>query len=86
MSKLEGTQQSFWKNEAGEVHYSKLTDDLEVDTAVIGGGISGTLTAYLLAKAGQTVAIVEAREFSAGSTGGTTAKLSSQHQLIYHVR
>ena len=84
MSKLEGSQQSFWKTEAGQVHYSKLTDDVKVDTAVIGGGISGTLTAYLLAKAGQSVAIVEAREFSAGSTGGTTAKLSSQHQLIYH--
>lgn len=84
MSKLEGTQQSFWKIQAGRVNYPKLTADLEVDTAVIGGGISGVLTAYLLAKAGKSVAIVEAREFSAGSTGGTTAKLSSQHQLVYH--
>ena len=84
MSKLEGSQQSFWKTEAGPVHYSKLTDNLDVDTAVIGGGISGTLAAYFLAKAGQSIALVEAREFSAGSTGGTTAKLSSQHQLIYH--
>ncbi|PID20291.1 hypothetical protein CSV61_15535 [Sporosarcina sp. P3] len=84
MSRLEGSQQSFWKTEAGPVHYAKLSKDLEVDTAVIGGGISGALTAYLLAKAGRSVAIVEARDFSAGSTGGTTAKLSSQHQLIYH--
>lgn len=84
MSHVQGTQHSFWKTTGGGVSYPKLAEDIEVDTAVIGGGISGVLAAYCLAKAGKSVAIVEAREFAAGSTGGTTAKLSAQHQLIYH--
>ncbi|GKV69227.1 putative Rieske 2Fe-2S iron-sulfur protein YhfW [Sporosarcina sp. NCCP-2716] len=76
-------QHSIWKTTGGGVSYPRLAQDIEVDTAVIGGGISGVLTAYLLAKEGQSVALVEAREIGNGCTGGTTAKLSAQHQLIY---
>lgn len=83
MDNLQGENRSFWRVTEHGVSYPKLAQDIEVDTAVIGGGISGILTAYFLAKRGKSVALLEARELVGGTTGGTTAKLSSQHELIY---
>ena len=84
MEKLPGKNQSYWSTTVQELSYPKLEENIEIDTAVIGGGISGILTAYFLAKKGKSVVLLEARELVSGTTGGTTAKLSSQHQLIYN--
>src|SRR5699024_5618879 len=65
------------------LNYPHLQENLEVDVAVAGGGITGITTAYLLASKGFTVALLEARELACGTTGNTTAKLTPQHQLIY---
>jgi glycine/D-amino acid oxidase-like deaminating enzyme/nitrite reductase/ring-hydroxylating ferredoxin subunit len=46
------------------------------DDVVVGAGITGLVTGLLLARAGRRVAIVEAREVGAGTTGNTTAKVS----------
>ncbi len=42
---------SHWKTGAGIPRFPRLASDLEVDVAVIGGGITGVTAAYLLAKA-----------------------------------
>jgi glycine/D-amino acid oxidase-like deaminating enzyme/nitrite reductase/ring-hydroxylating ferredoxin subunit len=55
----------------------------EVDVAVLGGGITGITTAYLLKRAGRTVAVIEARGLLSGVTGHTTAKVTAQHGMIY---
>jgi glycine/D-amino acid oxidase-like deaminating enzyme/nitrite reductase/ring-hydroxylating ferredoxin subunit len=55
----------------------------EVDVAVLGAGIAGLTTAYLLAARGRTVAVLEARHPAAGTTGHTTAKVTAQHGMIY---
>lgn len=61
-----------------------LQEDTEVDTAIIGAGMAGILTAYELQKAGKGVIILEASRIASGQTRHTTAKITIQHGLIYH--
>ena len=51
--------------------------------AVIGGGLAGVLIAYLLQQRGIPVVILECRKTGGGITKNTTAKITSQHSLIY---
>jgi glycine/D-amino acid oxidase-like deaminating enzyme len=74
--------ESLWIQATEELpSFSKLQHDIEVDVAVVGGGIAGITTAYLLA--GMKVALLEAGKLLHGTTGHTTAKLTAQHHLIY---
>lgn len=55
-----------------------LPADATCDVCVVGAGIAGLTTAYLLAKAGRRVLVLEAQpKFAAGETEYTTAHLSS---------
>lgn len=63
--------------------FEKLDKNLSVDVAIVGGGMTGITTAYLLAKEGIKVAIIEAGSVLNGTTGHTTAKITAQHGLIY---
>jgi glycine/D-amino acid oxidase-like deaminating enzyme/nitrite reductase/ring-hydroxylating ferredoxin subunit len=62
----------------------KLQKEITTEVAVIGAGLAGVLTAYLLQENGISVAVLECNEAGSGMTKNTTAKITSQHGLIYH--
>lgn len=80
---LPGIPESYWMESVPAPDYPSLSGDLEVDVAVVGGGIAGLCTAWELTQAGRTVAVLEADRIAASVTGYTTAKLSSLHTMIY---
>ncbi|MYR08204.1 FAD-dependent oxidoreductase [Gordonia sp. SID5947] len=51
-------------------------DGRNYDHVVVGAGMTGLVTALLLARAGRSVAVIEARRIGAAATGNTTGKLS----------
>lgn len=75
--------QSYWLASTQTPDYPVLSEDIEVDVAIVGGGMVGITTGLLLKEAGLKVAILEADAILQGTTGHTTAKITSQHDLIY---
>jgi glycine/D-amino acid oxidase-like deaminating enzyme/nitrite reductase/ring-hydroxylating ferredoxin subunit len=64
--------------QAGEwPEFNKLNKNLSVEVLIVGAGIAGLTTAYLLAKDGHDVAVIEATQPGDGETGNTSAHLSS---------
>jgi glycine/D-amino acid oxidase-like deaminating enzyme len=66
-----------------EPAYPKLTNDMETEVVIVGGGITGMTCTYLLKKAGLNVVVLEKHTLASSTTGGTTGKLTSQHGLLY---
>ena len=63
--------------------FCHLEQDAKTDVLIIGGGIAGVLCAYLLHQAGVLYLLLEAETIGGGITKNTTAKITSQHGLIY---
>lgn len=81
--KIPQQSQSFWIDSTLESNYPKLTENIFVDVAIVGGGLVGINAAKLLKQAGKTVAVLEAEQVAVGVSGHTTAKITSLHQLVY---
>jgi glycine/D-amino acid oxidase-like deaminating enzyme/nitrite reductase/ring-hydroxylating ferredoxin subunit len=81
---MEATRGNYWSATSNEPDFPKLAGDLAVDVAIIGGGIVGITTARVLKDLGKTVAVVEALRVGHQVTGQSTAKVTTQHKLIYH--
>ena len=74
---------SYWIDSTEPTSYPSLASDLEVDVAVVGAGITGLTVAYLLAREGRSVAVLDSKRIVRGVTGYTTAKLTAGHGLVY---
>lgn len=81
--KLPLAPEPYWNEGVELPEYESLKEDIETEVAIVGGGITGITTAYLLAKEGVQVALLEADRLVNGVTGHTTAKVTAQHELIY---
>ncbi len=75
--------ETYWDRTAHASNFPQLSGDIEVDVAIIGGGIVGVSTARALKDLGRTVAIVEALCVGKGVTGRSTAKVTSLQRLKY---
>ncbi len=75
--------ESYWVASTKSADLPALEEDLKVDVAIVGGGLVGITAAFLLKQENLTVAVIEANRVGKGTTGHTTAKITSQHGLIY---
>lgn len=75
---------SIWTQTAKLPAFEKLQGDRRCDVLIVGGGLCGLLCAYFLQQAGVNYLLVEAKRLGSGITKNTTAKITSQHGLIYY--
>lgn len=83
MNDLKGKALSLWQDTTPETEFPELQKDQGSDVVIIGGGLAGITAAYYLTKKGKKVTILEAFRIATGTSGNTTAKLSSLHGLMY---
>lgn len=74
---------SLWAATVPETKYPKLESRTAVDAAIIGAGIAGLNAGYFLLHDGLKVAVIDSRHVTAGTSGNTTAKITSQHFLKF---
>jgi glycine/D-amino acid oxidase-like deaminating enzyme/nitrite reductase/ring-hydroxylating ferredoxin subunit len=82
----EGKTISYWEASEDLLNKNALTQLIETDVCIIGGGISGLTTAYLLTKLGKQVVVIDDGAIGGGETSRTTAHLSNAlDDRIYRV-
>jgi len=74
---------SVWTKTAQLPSFEPLRGNIQTGVLIIGGGLAGLLCAYRLAQAGVDYVLVEADAICSGITKNTTAKITSQHGLIF---
>ncbi|ELZ11603.1 FAD dependent oxidoreductase [Halovivax asiaticus JCM 14624] len=81
---LPGTHTSPWLARTDDVpRFDPLAGDETADVAIVGAGIAGLSTAAELADRGYDVVVLERDRVAGGVTGRSTAKVTSQHGLLY---
>lgn len=75
---------SLWTQDVTMPIFPRLERDIKTDVLIIGGGMAGVLTAYMLRRQGVDCVLVEQDRIGSGTTQNTTAKLTLQHGLHYH--
>lgn len=76
--------ESYWKQTCNLTERDSFSGKTDCDVAVIGAGMAGILIAYRLKKLGKSVVVLDASHTASGQTQNTTAKITSQHGLIYN--
>lgn len=74
---------SLWADSCEILQFPRLKQDIKTDVLIVGGGLAGVLCAWKLAQDGVDCTLIEADRICRGVTRNTTAKITSQHGLIY---
>lgn len=75
--------ESIWSKDTKIPERDSLNGNLYTEAAVIGAGMTGILTAFFLQELGFHVVVLEAGRIGSGQTKNTTAKITSQHGMLY---
>lgn len=70
------TTSPYWQTSATFPVFAKLAANISTDVVVVGGGVTGLTAAYLLAKAGEHVVVLERDRCARIDTGHTSAHLT----------
>src|SRR5690349_8139590 len=70
---------SVWMATANTPLQSRLRENIRTDVCIVGAGIVGMTTAYLLAKEGRSVVVLDDGAIGGGMTGRTTAHLTNAY-------
>lgn len=76
-------EKSLWHIDSKLPSYDSLRGDIKTDVLIIGGGICGLLCGYFLKQSGINCVVAEANRIASGTSGNTTAKITSLHGVIY---
>ena len=75
--------ESVWCDGIKLPRFEKLRGEKKCDVLICGGGLCGLLCAYFLKEANVDYILVEGNKIASGTTKNTTAKITSQHGIIY---
>lgn len=76
-------ENTIWLQQQQLPEFSNLQGNRKTDVLIVGGGLAGILCAWRLQLAGIDYLLIEADRICSGTSGRTTAKITSQHGFIY---
>ena len=74
---------SIWMATANTPSQSRLRENIRTDVCIVGAGIAGLSTAYLLGREGRSVVVLDDGLIGGGMTGRTTAHLTNAYDDRY---
>ncbi|QCR21741.1 FAD-dependent oxidoreductase [Pontibacter sp. SGAir0037] len=77
MKRESGASLPVWVEGVTMPETGPLLENIECDVCIVGAGLAGMSTAYMLAKEGKNVVVLEAKKIGGGETSRTTAHLSN---------
>lgn len=77
------SEQSYYRNKTKKIMCPTLKKDLHCDVVIVGGGLTGIISAYYLKDTGLNIVVVEGDCFLSKSSGKTTGKVTCLHGLMY---